>query len=256
VPLWNATHMMELLVQMMRLPVMAVVYSMEMLFKTMQGLQRMADQGIDAVVGRSPQASNEDNRGNLTNYAKVNGMVRTPTDAPSSERTLVVDTSASANPKTIQGSTETTHKEERNMTDNNLNDDKLKLIRYKILFVKRDFEVAFSEVEELVSDNMTDSAYTGWKVSEFTQKLDKTEVPKKWGGGGEKKDEPKYPKEKGGKLLATYNDSKGKWYITAFPEDDKKYLRVFFEVLDRYDREKFKYEERQIEVLEEIRDKI
>jgi hypothetical protein len=31
---------------------------------------------------------------------------------------------------------------------------------------------------------------------------------------------------------------------------------VYFEVLDRYDREEFKYHERQIEVLEEIRDRL
>ena len=40
------------------------------------------------------------------------------------------------------------------------------------------------------------------------------------------------------------------------PEEDKKYLRVFFEILDRYPREKFKYEEMQIDVLKEIRDKL
>jgi len=42
----------------------------------------------------------------------------------------------------------------------------------------------------------------------------------------------------------------------GFPEDDKKYLRVYFEVLERYKREKFRYEEEQIDVLREIRDEI
>ena len=44
--------------------------------------------------------------------------------------------------------------------------------------------------------------------------------------------------------------------LLGLPEKDKKYLRVYFEVLARYDRECFRYEERQIEVLEEIRDRI
>src|SRR5947208_1289769 len=110
--------MMEFLAQMMRLPVMAVVYSMEMLVKTMQGLQRMADQGIDAVVGRSTQASNDalDNRDNLTNDAKVSGMTQTSTNARS-ESNLITAKRASVAPDTSGDSTETVHKEE-NMTDN------------------------------------------------------------------------------------------------------------------------------------------
>ena len=34
------------------------------------------------------------------------------------------------------------------MSDKDLNDDQLKLVRYKILFVKRDYETAFPEREE------------------------------------------------------------------------------------------------------------
>jgi hypothetical protein len=32
--------------------------------------------------------------------------------------------------------------------------------------------------------------------------------------------------------------------------------RIFFEVLDRFSREKFKHDERQIEALEQIRDRM
>src|SRR5262249_61980068 len=46
------------------------------------------------------------------------------------------------------------------------------------------------------------------------------------------------------------------WVLTGLPDDDKKYLRVYYEVLERYPREKFKYEEQQIRVLEEIRDRV
>ena len=44
--------------------------------------------------------------------------------------------------------------------------------------------------------------------------------------------------------------------LQALPEDDKKYLRVYYEVLDRYPREKFRHEEQQIRVLEQIRDRM
>src|SRR5262249_49679638 len=44
--------------------------------------------------------------------------------------------------------------------------------------------------------------------------------------------------------------------LKGLPDDDKKYLRVYYEVLDRYPREPLKYEEDQLKVLREIPDKI
>lgn len=124
--------------------------------------------------------------------------------------------------------------------DRELNDDTLKLVRFKILFVKREYEHAFPEQEELVSDNIDGTAFTAWKVAEFIQSLGRREVPapRKWL-------EKKYP--------AGYVEE---GLLTGLPEDDKKYLRVYYEVLERYKREKFRYEEEQIDVLREIRDRI
>ena len=131
--------------------------------------------------------------------------------------------------------------------DRDLRDDMLKLVRYKVLFVKREYEHAFREEEDLVSENMDAAAFTAWKVAEFIQRLkrDDTRVPDKW----LKYHSGKYVKEidvNGVKTLVLHE----------LPHDDKKYLRVYFEVLDRYPRERFKYEERQIEVLEEIREQL
>ena len=39
-------------------------------------------------------------------------------------------------------------------------------------------------------------------------------------------------------------------------EDDRKYLRVSYEVLDRYAKQPFKHEQKQVAVLEQIRDAI
>src|SRR5262249_35501263 len=41
--------------------------------------------------------------------------------------------------------------------------------------------------------------------------------------------------------------------LRGFPEEDKKYLRVHYEVLERSTREKFKYEEQHIDLLRAIR---
>ncbi len=133
------------------------------------------------------------------------------------------------------------------MPDTNLSDDMLKLIRYKILFVKRDYEHAFPEVEELVHDNMDSTSYTAWKIAEFIQRLSAgdTKVPGKWSNG--------YPSDTDAQGNYLYRKN---GILTGFPEDDKKYLRVYYEVLDRYVRESFKYEEDQIDVLKEIREAI
>jgi quinol monooxygenase YgiN len=126
------------------------------------------------------------------------------------------------------------------MPDVDLRDDMLKLVRYKILFVKRDLEYTFPEREELVSENIDSTGYTAWKIAQFIQDLGSIEIPTKWRS-------KKYPRDPG-------SDTAPK--INSLDEEDKKYLRVYYEVLDRYPRERFKHEERQIEVLEQIRDKL
>jgi len=136
------------------------------------------------------------------------------------------------------------------MSDKNLRDDMLKLVQYKILFVKRDYEHVFKEVEELVPDNTDGASYTAWKIAEFIQKLGKDseiKVPKGW---------EDYLKRKATKPNQ-YTEQKGPdLWLTGIPEDDKKYLRVFYEVMDRYPRERFRYEEEQIKVLKQIRDNL
>jgi len=126
--------------------------------------------------------------------------------------------------------------------DKDLRDDMLKLVRYKILYVRREYEITFPEREDIVSDNMDGDSFTAWKVAEFIQELSlgNTPVPAKWVDKG-------YPHD--------FTSPDGK-YLTGIPHEDKKYLRVYYEVLERYPREKFKYEEQQIRVLEEIRDKV
>ena len=59
----------------------------------------------------------------------------------------------------------------------------LKLVRYKVLFVKREYEHAFEEQEDLVSENLDGAAFTAWKTAEFIQRLAEmeTRVPEKWG---------------------------------------------------------------------------
>lgn len=225
----SSTGMIWLFGQMMMLPLTVFVYGMELFVKTIQGRQSVPDEGINVMTGRATHLPYE-----------TTGNRSEPTSS-----TLTSVTGGIA-----KDAAQPIPKETNDMNDRDLSDsDMLKLVRYKILFIKRDYEVAFPEVEELVSDDLTDTAYTAWKVAEFIQSLDETAVPKKkWGGGEDSNKKPKYPKH------AQFKN--GKWVIHKLDEEDKKYLRVYYEVLDRYPREKFKHHERQIEVLEEIRDRI
>ena len=128
----------------------------------------------------------------------------------------------------------------RRSLDKDLSGSCLKLVRYKVLFVKRDYETAFPEREELVADDLSATDFTAWKIAEFIQRLDEEEVPRGWREKG-------YPREYGGERTPK---------LGHLPEGDKKYLRVYYEVLARYDREEFHHEEREVEVLEGIRDEI
>ena len=227
---------------MMKLPMTAFVYSMEMFVKTIQGLQKIADQGIDAMLNGAAQSPG-DTQSDPTIGTPPTGMTQAADYSPSNRGHLTGGRKTFVTSGIVAGDDETNLKEERKMPDTNLNDDMLKLVRYKILFVKRDYEHAFPEQEELVSDNLTATSYTAWKIAQFIQSLGKkeTEIPSKWKEDGYPPDDVKY--RYGNKLM-------------GLPEDDKKYLRVYFEVLDRYVREQFRYEEDQIDVLKEIRDAI
>src|SRR5215831_5779656 len=138
--------MIQFFGQMMKLPLEAFVYSMGMLVKTMQGLQQIAYQGINLLTdgGGQPLIDTPDDESHVTGVAPEN----------------ILETEVETAPQT-------TPKEDVKMADRDLSGEDLKLVRYKILFVKRDYEHAFEEQEELVHDNTTEAAFTAWKVGEF-----------------------------------------------------------------------------------------
>ncbi|HMG74266.1 MAG TPA: hypothetical protein VK582_12260 [Pyrinomonadaceae bacterium] len=185
----------------------------------MQGLQKIGDQGIDVMIG---------------------GDAATSGDKPESESDPKNGKTISIAELAIGNSAQTTPKEETKMSeidDKDLSGDELKLVRYKILFIKRDHEHAFPEQEDLVSADIDETGFTAWKIAEFIQRLNETPVPEKWRN----------------KSYPSGNTAK---HIDRLPEDDKQYLRVFYQVLDRFPREEANYEASQIRVLEEIRDEL
>ena len=133
------------------------------------------------------------------------------------------------------------------MRDQDLSDKNvLKLVRFKVLFIKRGYEYAFPEQEALVHDDMDAQAFTSWKVAEFIQDLHRKlyKKPREWKDYPPPQKHPHDPKYVEGE------------YLISLPEEDKKFLRLYFEVLQRYAREPFEHDEEQIKVLKEIRDRL
>lgn len=214
--------------QMMRLPFTAFAFSLEMLVKTFHEFQRVADNSVELITGEDGHKEDK------TIFAH---KAETPIER---EIEIKTETDLSANEKEIDKSSD---ENKARVKDKDLRDDLLKLVRYKILFVKREYEHAFREQEELIAENIDATTFATWKVAEFVQRLANgdTKIPAKWAARNYPPDEPKY----------RIGDT-----LKGLPEEDKKYLRVFYEVVERYPREKFKFEEQQIEVLQQIRDTI
>jgi hypothetical protein len=99
------------------------------------------------------------------------------------------------------------------MADRNLSDDKIKLVRFNLLLIKREHECILADGYELIADDMDESGFNALVIAKYV---------------------------KGHQL----------------EEDDRKYLRVSYEVLERYAKQEFKHEQKQVAVLEQIRDAI
>ena len=242
-----STSMVHLLGEMLMLPFTVFVYGIEMFLRTIKGVQRAADQGMDVMTGGNTRQSDFSTEKNCPTDQTGERISNLSTQQGGLDNDLNIPTTTSTSGANF-GDAGTSHKETVQMNDRNLSDDQLKLVRFKILFVKRDYEAAFREQEALVPDNMTGEAFTAWKVAEFIQKLGEgnTPAPDEW--PRDTKGKPTYPKDP-----SALRQVGNRWYLLSFPEKDKKYLRVYYEVLDRYVREE---EDDEVMVLKEIRDAI
>jgi hypothetical protein len=209
--------MMQFLGQMMKFPFAAFVYSMEIFVITMQGMRRIADQGIDMMVCGIAQRSD-----------------------PTSVR----------RDGTLKGSAETTHqashKEERSMADadprQDLGGDDLKYVTYSIWFTRRDYEAPLQPETEDVVDYPTDGgSYGALKIGDFMTRVAAGTVdrPPRWVDGNYPPGVPK--------------DQLRGW---KFPEQDRRYLRFEYRVNRRVPKAEAQYAKEQVDVLREIRDKI
>jgi hypothetical protein len=230
-------------------PVHAFLYGMEMLLDRMRSMQTIGDRSMRTMLGAdgkppppaAPQvAQPTPSAAPLPQllFAQPEMSMQPKPASPPQSAPPPTDLVAGAAPSVEHSEIK---KETRKM-DRDLQDDDLKLVRYKVLFLKRDHEHAFAEKEELVYDNITPESFTAWKIGEFIQSLRKG--PVKISGKL-----TKYKKE--------HIESKdGEYLLKDLDEEDKKYLRVYYEVLERYPREQLRYEEEHLDVLREIKNEV
>jgi len=102
------------------------------------------------------------------------------------------------------------------MSDTNLSDDQVKLVRYTIVSVQRDRERKLEEDEILVTDELTPDGFASWRIAAYFQRPDHEEIP----------------------------------------HDEKKHLRVCYRVLCRWQRESLHYQSRKLDELRGIREAI
>jgi hypothetical protein len=241
--------------QFLMIPIAAFMYGVEMLVRTIQGMQQVANQGVEVMVGSDtfPGATSE---------------VLGSTESPASNSTIT--DIKTANDPTINEEEKTLNENAKycNPTQDYCDPQDegqcLILWRYKVLFIKRDLEHAFAEEEDLISSDVTD--ITAWKIAEFIQQLSgrHIHVPKSWIkgkkgplkfwriGDDKKNDDPPASYDK---ALEAYNKRENVWLV-GLEEEDKRYLRLFSQELARYTRERARYKEEQIDVLKEIRDNL
>jgi len=206
---------------MMKLPLAIFVYSMEMFTKTMQGMRRVADQGIDTVV---------------------NGLTQTLSSTSSSE-----SNPAKYAPDTTGYNVEvtsTSQKEESKMSDLDLSGDDLKYVRYTIVFTKRDNETTLlPEREELVDYATDGGSYGGLQIAAFFERVARGDEPR-----------PAF-RESGYAPLEPVPGQPGRQRWTIPPED-RKYVKFIYRVDRRLPKGEAEYSRDQVRILREIRDRI
>jgi hypothetical protein len=243
---YDSQNMMWLWGQFFMIPVTALVSSVELLLRTVHEMQQLSNRGIQVIAGSNAGLKRVlEERSAVESHMPNSNIISTTVD-----------------------NRKTTNEEDKILSDtynksyNYCNPDPnagkcLKLWRYKVLFIKRDYEHAFPEAEDLVSDDVSD--ITAWKIAEFIQSLSqrRVTVPPKW------LDNDYYPDLKFMRIgdnpdapteeeVDTARDNGTQIYLVGLSEDDKRYLRLFSQILAEYTREEPEYDKEQVDVLREI----
>jgi hypothetical protein len=118
-----------------------------------------------------------------------------------------------------------------------LSSDDLKVVRYSILFTKRDAEAVLQpEREEVVDYRTSSEAFSALKVADFLERVQQYSIP--WPAAWVK------PPDGG-------NPEAGQ-PLKHIPEADRKYINFVYRVISRHPRQKTEANQVQVEALREL----
>src|SRR6476646_6998407 len=112
---------------MLKMPVAAFTASLKIVARIMRDSQQTFERGVDAVA---------------------EGVVQTLSNAPAS---VQMDEGRPAIPVGVAATDSATSTEGGSMADQDLSGDDLKVVRYRIIFTKRDYEGTLDEGEDTVN---------------------------------------------------------------------------------------------------------
>jgi len=212
--------------QLLKFPVAAVAAGFEIMARVMRDMQQTFDRNVDVVAEGMAQS--------LIDQAPDTG-----TQSPGAG-----DAGEVAASNEIDDSDHTTQKAGGNMgdwdgKDQDLGGDDLKVVRYRIIFTKRDYEDDLDDGEETINYPTNGGSYGGLKVFQFMKKVAAKQIPRPavW-------EENCYPPDA---------KSDTDW---EFPADDLRYITFLYEVIRRVEREEKEYDKEQVRILRGIQERL
>jgi hypothetical protein len=224
----ETSAMMQFVRQMLKLPLTVLVSSMEVVVQALRGFQRIAEESIDTMVSEdAPHPSTPPERGNPHSSAVGTVPANTVNEGATTDHYL----------------TETEECEmgdPYNMTSNDLGGEELKVVRWRVIFTKKDREVTLEHGEEVVNYPTSGGSFGGLKVAEFF-------VAASQGLRNPARDRL---------TQSGYTDTENLSAGWTIKRDDQKYINFTYEVLERVPVSASDYDRQQVEVLRDIRDKL
>jgi hypothetical protein len=222
--------------QMLKFPVAAVAAGFEIMARVMRDMQQTFDRNVDVVADGMAQS--------LMDQASETG---TQSQGAGDAGNVVAGNG-------IDESDPITQKDGGNMgdwdkPDQDLGGEDLKVVRYRIIFTKRDFEEDLDKGEETVNYPTNGGSFGGLKVAQFMGALSRNGrlIPPTWTEGC-------YP----WKSWREEHDPPGadpkKYY--SIPDEDLRYITFLYEVLRHVEREEKEYDKEQVRILRGIQERL
>lgn len=219
--------------QMMMLPLVTFVYAVESFAKALREVRHTSARTLDAFTGRQ----DDFDHAVVPRYADGPRNRGEPVNRVNETDCVALDVIGQSSRTTVQS----TEMEEREMTEQDLRGDDLKLVRWNISFVKRDVERALDFGLHLINYSTTEGDYKATRRNEYIRRVLRPGVgferPQEW------RTENYPPPIQPGVPNPQYIENRGGTeYVIDLPTEDKdKYMWVHIEVVARYEKQERPY---------------